>query len=424
MRRHAPGAIDRLELVQQVARLGEGRRGRRIEPAQPAGVGGPPAGELERERREIRARDFRGREGCERCLSTFGPEPIAHAGGEPAGAAAALVCGRLRDLPGDQAAHAGGRIEGRIAAQPRIDHDPDALDGEARLGDAGREHDLALPARGRAQRRILLLRAQLAVQRQDADGIRRAPRRGCLRRRRAGARAGFLERALDTAYFRRARQEAEDVAVVIRESAAYHLRGLQLERDLGAARHVTGRDLEAAPLRAHRGRAAQEPCERLEIKGRGHHQELQVLAQRLLALDAECEAEIGIETALVKLIEDDAADAAELGIRLQHACEDAFRDDLDARGPAHPRLEPGSKTHGPADRLTQELRHALRDCARRDAPRLQHQDLAPVEPRMLQQGQGNDGALAGARRRSKQYARVIRERACQRLERLADRQRR
>ena len=46
--------------------------------------------------------------------------------------------------------------------------------------------------------------------------------------------------------FRRAGQEAQDVAVVLARARAHHLRGLQLERDLGAARHVMGRDLEAA----------------------------------------------------------------------------------------------------------------------------------------------------------------------------------
>ena len=97
----------------------------------------------------------------------------------------------------------------------------------------------------------------------------------------------------------------------IAQRGAYDLGGLQLERQLGAARHVTGsRPRSCGPPRCNDGRTAEEPRERLEIERRRHHQELQILAQRLLALDAEGEAEIGIETALVKLIEDDAADAA------------------------------------------------------------------------------------------------------------------
>ena len=47
-----------------------------------------------------------------------------------------------------------------------------------------------------------------------------------------------------------------------------------------------------------------------------------------------------------------------------------------------------------------------------------------AEPCAVQESQRDDGALAGARRRTKQHARVIGERVCQRLEGLADRQRR
>ena len=52
------------------------------------------------------------------------------------------------------------------------------------------------------------------------------------------------------------------------------------------------------------GRVVEEPRERARIERRRHDQHAQVLAQRLLALEAEREAEIGVEAALVKLIED------------------------------------------------------------------------------------------------------------------------
>ena len=115
------------------------------------------------------------------------------------------------------------------------------------------------------------------------------------------------------------------------------------------------------------GRVMEQACERPHIERGRHHQEAQILAQGFLTLDAEREAEIGIETALVKLVEDDAADAGQLRIGLQHARKDAFGHDFDARAAAHPRIEPRTEAHGIADRLAKELCHALSDGARRDA---------------------------------------------------------
>ena len=58
------------------------------------------------------------------------------------------------------------------------------------------------------------------------------------------------------------------------------------------------------------GRVIEQAGERLQIERGGHDQDAQILAQRLLALDAEREAEIGIQAALVKFVEDHAADIA------------------------------------------------------------------------------------------------------------------
>ena len=90
---------------------------------------------------------------------------------------------------------------------------------------------------------------------------------------------------------------------------------------------------------------------------------------------------------------------------------------------AHACLDAGAVTHGPADGLAEQLRHATRHRACRDAARLQHQDLAPPEPCGVQQGQRNEGALAGARRRMQQHPRCA-DSACARAGAPVDRQRR
>ncbi len=280
--------VDRLESPQQVARLGKVRGGRRVQPAQAGGVAGAPAAKFECEGSEIGVQNLGRRLRREGGVRTFGPEPVAMARAQSAGAAAALIRRRLRDFPRHQPAHAGRRVELSIAAQPRVDHDSNALDGQAGFGDGGREDDFSLSGGRRLERRVLRGGRQLAVQRQHADAIE----------------IRFLQRALHAADLGGARQEAQDVAVVTLERHPKRLCGLRLDRDLGAARDMVSLDLEAACLGGDDGRLIEQARERLQVEGGRHHQQPQILAQRFLALDAQRETEIGIEAALVKFVED------------------------------------------------------------------------------------------------------------------------
>ena len=176
----------------------------------------------------------------------------------------------------------------------------------------------------------------------------------------------------------------------------------------------------AAVYRApYDGRIIQQPRERLQIQGGGHHQDAHFLAQVELALDAQGESEIGVQAALVKLIEDDTGDALQGGILLQHAGKDALGDHLDARARADARIEPSAIAHVAADRLAAQLRHAGGDGACRQAARFEHQYLA-AEPRRAADRQGHDGALAGPRRRLQQHAPPPCQRVGQRRQRGVD----
>jgi len=112
------------------------------------------------------------------------------------------------------------------------------------------------------------------------------------------------------------------------------------------------------PLAATTGAVAQEPCDGLQIQGRRHHHQAQILAQVLLTLDAQRQSQVGIQTAFVKLVEDHAADAGEGRIFLQHAGENPLGHHFDARLSAHARLEPRAKPDAAADRFPEQLRHA------------------------------------------------------------------
>ena len=73
------------------------------------------------------------------------PEPVADTRLQPAGAAPPLVGGGLADLDRLQPGHAAAGIEPGYPHQPAVDDDADAFDGQAGLGDGGRQHDLAQP---------------------------------------------------------------------------------------------------------------------------------------------------------------------------------------------------------------------------------------------------------------------------------------
>ena len=118
-----------------------------------------------------------------------------------------------------------------------------------------------------------------------------------------------------------------------------------------------------------------------------------------LRLAHQGEGQVGLQAALVQLVEDHAADAVERRVVLQHAEEETVGHHFDAGARPHLGVEPHAIAHGLADRFAQGRRHAPRGSARRQPPRLLHDDLGVAEPRRVEQGQRHARRLAGAGRR-------------------------
>src|SRR6185437_12148277 len=109
----------------------------------------------------------------------FRVEPDADAVGDAAAAALALVGTGLRDRFDGEALHLGAQAVAADAGGARVDHVPDAGDGERGLGDVGGEHDAAArhgPVGGHLEDPVLLSGAQPAVERQHV-GVRAALQR-------------------------------------------------------------------------------------------------------------------------------------------------------------------------------------------------------------------------------------------------------
>ena len=94
---------------------------------------------------------------------------------------------------------------------------------------------------------------------------------------------------------------------------------------------VDGLDRIGAPLGDNHRRIAHEGSDRFGDKRGRHGEEDQIGPQRATDFEREGKAKVGIEAALVKLVEDHGANAGEFRVGLDHAGEDAFGDDLDAR---------------------------------------------------------------------------------------------
>ena len=100
--------------------------------------------------------------------------------------------------------------------------------------------------------------------------------------------------------------------------------------------------------------------------------------------------------ALVKLVEHHHADALQLRVAQQAACQDSFGEE------AQPRLRPGEllEAHLVADRLAEALAafesHPAGGQPRGDAARLQHEHFTEAR---IEQSRGNARRLARARRR-------------------------
>ena len=183
--------VERAEIGEQRARLGEGRRRRRGQEGEAVGRGGAPERELEREAGEVGAGDLGRREGGERPLLAAGPEAVAPAGRDPAGAAAALLGLGAGHALGDEAGHAGAGVEAGAPRAAGVDDHAHVGDGQRGLGDRGGEHQLAPARASGASARALLGEGQAAVQRlqrhvRPAGAARGARRCGRSRPGRAG----------------------------------------------------------------------------------------------------------------------------------------------------------------------------------------------------------------------------------------------
>jgi hypothetical protein len=138
------------------------------------------------------------------------------------------------------------------------------------------------------------------------------------------------------------------------------------------------------------------------IQRRRHDDQTQIVA-RAPRLPCQREPEIGMDAALVKLVDHDGPHVMHERILLQTRGEHAFRGQNQLRLRAQAAIESDVPSHLAAKRPALFLRDPVRDRSRGHAPGLQHQDAARRHQRRR-----DARRLAGARRgRNDSGARVI-----------------
>ena len=113
----------------------------------------------------------------------------------------------------------------------------------------------------------------------------------------------------------RSGQEDQDAAGDGTQRQLDGARDPQLQRLGRVAAQMLDPDREQPPVAAHHRRAAQMRGQGRAVQRRRHDQQPQVGAQRLLHLQAQGEPEIGVERALVELVEDHRAIGFQAGSR-------------------------------------------------------------------------------------------------------------
>ncbi len=333
-------------------------------------------------------------------MRPFTPGAVGHSRLEPPRPALTLIRFGPRDALRLQSTHPRRGVERGPAYQSGIDDHPDPFDGQAGLCNVGSEHDLALTRRRRRQRGILLLSRQVTEQREDAHRPIQLTR---------------LQERLNATDLSRSGKEDEEVARLFMQGPLDELRR-DLLRSLVAPRGRASRSLD---IRQQRHALANEPrFNRIDttpggdnggvvqhsrdgrtIQRRRHDQNLEVGRQAVASIECQCKAEVRLQTALVELVEDDDGEFLESRILLQDTSQYALGNDLDTRISRHA----GVHAHSVADRASNTLAerpsHALGDRTRCEPSRLQHHDPLAARPRLLEEHQRHDGALACARRR-------------------------
>jgi hypothetical protein len=178
----------------------------------------------------------------------------------------------------------------------------------------------------------------------------------------------------------------------------------------------------AAGALDHR-RIVEQPTDARAVERCRHDQELEILAQTQLHVARERQPEVGVERALMELVEHNGGDARESGIVEDKPGEYALGHDFDPRRPRDFGGETNAVADGRADRLAQGRSHAGGRGPGGESARSEHENLLPCRPGFVREHERHPSGLAGTRWRDHNRSIVRAESAGQLWQHRIDRKR-
>src|SRR5690606_29906335 len=136
-------SIKRIQGLQERGSLCPSRSRRRIKETQGFRVANAPRREGERKAGKVCGKNFRSVKTFQRCRLPLVPQANGNTGTGAASATPTLVGARPRNAAGLQRSEPRARLIYGNPAEARIQNDPNALNGERRFSNGGRQHDLA-----------------------------------------------------------------------------------------------------------------------------------------------------------------------------------------------------------------------------------------------------------------------------------------
>jgi len=223
--------------------------------------------------------------------------------GLSAGSTAALIGGRSARLDGAQSAHAAAEIHLGLSATSGVDHYTDPVDGDAGLRDRSGEDHLSSPLRIGLKGQVLLIGREHPVKWSEHHVVTQAA----------------IQPPLCLEDVAGAGKKHEYITAVSAERVDHGVGHLTVGVATGCRRTVDRGDGKTATLGADHCCRAELLGQRRGVQRCRHDEQLQIGAEGIDGVEREREGGVGVNAALVKLVEDHNSHAFERRIVEQHS---------------------------------------------------------------------------------------------------------
>ncbi|MNC16021.1 hypothetical protein D3C75_638660 [compost metagenome] len=199
---------------------------------------------------------------------------------------------------------------------------------------------------------------------------------------------------LRAADFARSRQEDQNIPLALPQSSRHSCSRPVLQAPLQAFGGVAGFHRISPPCADHNRHPAHQRRHRLGLQRRGHHNQLEVAAQKLLGLQAKRQPQVRMEAALMEFIEQNRRYSGQLRVLLEHPGQNPFSNNLNPCFRPYPAVHPDPVAYRLPNLLPQHRRHVAGCRTGRQPSGLQHENPLAGRPWLTEKRQRHPGGFA------------------------------